>query len=423
MSWEGIEHALNRVQGESERIALNLRDLDDHVGHRLLKGADPHGLTRERWEHAERHIHRLWTTFDVFRRTVREAAEHRGPGRGGASDQVRLTFLLTGPSLELPLAKAPLHERGLLDTDKEHITLAEAVARMTADYEEITEVVSAAEAAWDVLHPRLGALDSLWLEIGTLTDMIEESGDEDDLEALRSELALVGDTVRRDPLSLVGPDRQVDTSSLERLRKRLETSRGELRDALRMRDSYRESTGHLVSAIDDLESSLVSLRELRAHVVTRIREPEAVDVPDPVPALRARIDAMDALRAHGRWRELGVLLGEVQAAVHAASDDARERRENLEGLLARRAELRGRLDAYRARAVRLGLAEDERASGLHDRAHRALWTAPGDLRAATVALSAYRRALEGSDATEIPEDRTTPGAGASDGESDGGVNR
>ncbi|MFL1377668.1 MULTISPECIES: hypothetical protein [unclassified Nocardiopsis] len=430
MSWEGIEHALNRVRGELKRITLNLADLDDHVGHRMLKGADLRGRTRERWEHADRHIHRLWSTFDAFRRTVEQATDHHGLGSRRASDQTRLTFLLTGPCLELPLEKAPLHERGLLDTDTEHITLAEAVARMTADYEEITEVVSAAETAWNTLHPRLAELDSLWREVGTLGDMIEEAGDgtgdeegEEREEALRSELSRVGDTVRRDPLSLLGADRQVDTTDLHRLRKRLEAVRGELRDALRMRDSYRESTGRLVSAVDDLEATLASLRERRAHVVSRIREPEAIEVPDPVPALRARIEAMDALRARGRWRELGVLLGEVQAAVHTAADDARERGENLEGLLARRDELRGRLEAYRVRSVRLGLAEDPRVGELHARAHRELWTAPGDLRAATVALAAYRRSMEEPGVTETTQGRTTPGAGASDGESDGGVSR
>ncbi|CAL9466523.1 hypothetical protein SUDANB121_02759 [Nocardiopsis dassonvillei] len=423
MSWEGIEHALNRVRGELKQITLNLADLDGHVGHRMLRGADPRGLTRERWEHADRHIHRLWTTFDAFRHTVEQASEHHGPGSRRPSDQVRLTFLLTGPCLELPLEKAPLHERGLLDADTEHLTLADAVARMTADYDEVTEVVSAAEAAWNVLHPRLAALDSLWQEIGTLGDMIGEAGPEEDDEALRSELDRLGETVRRDPLSLLDADHRVDTSGLEHLRKRLEAVRGELRDALRMRDSYRESTAHLVSAVDDLEATLDSLRELRAGVASRIREPQPVDVPDPVPPLRARIAEMDALRSRGRWRELGVLLGEVQAAVHAAADDARERREDLQGLLDRRSELRGRLESYRARAVRLGRAEEPGLSELHDRAYRELWTAPGDLRAATVSLAAYRRSLEESGVTETTGDRTTPGAGASDGESDGGVSR
>ena len=417
MSREGIGHALNRVRGELERITLDLADLDGHVGHRMLAGADLYGLTRERWEHADRHIRRLRATHGAFRRAVEEAAEHHAGG--DTSDRVRLTFLLTGPCLEPPAEDPPY---GSPDADTGHITLAEAVARMTADHEEATEVLSAAETAWNALHPRMADLGSLWWEVGTLRDMIEEADDGGD-EPLRSELTRVGDIVRRDPLSLLGADHRVDTSCLERLRERLETACGELRDALRMRDSYQESTAHLVSVIDDLEADLAALREEHARVVSRIREPQADGVPDPVPGLRARIDEMDGLRARGRWRELGGLFGEVQAAVHAAADDIQERRENLAGLLKLRDGLRDRLEEHRALSIRLGLAGDPEVDRLHDRARRELWTVPGDLTAAEAALAAYRRSMGEKGVTETVQGRTTPGAGASDGENEGGGSR
>ncbi|MFD3685287.1 hypothetical protein ACFWTE_10765 [Nocardiopsis sp. NPDC058631] len=419
MSWEGIDHELNRVRGEADRITLNLADLDGHVGHQLLKGAALEGRTRERWEYADGHIHSLWTVYNAFHLVVDRVARLREAG-GGAAEQAALTALLNGPSVVLPAGEVPLNKRGLLHADEEPVTLADAVARMSAAYEEATEVISAAETAWDALHPRLGELDAMWYEIGTLSDMIELG--EDEHEALRSDLAAVGTTVRNDPLSLVENGR-VDTSSLERLRLVLERVRGELRDALRMRDSYTESVERLSSAIDDVEEATARTRGLRAQVVAKVSSPAAVEVPDPVPSLRAGIGDMDSLRAKGLWRELGARLGELQRAVHEAVDDARDREGNLTGLLERRAELRGRLDAYRARAVRLELAENEHLSELHGRAHWELWRAPCDLRAATVALSAYLRALQELSGTESPGDRTTPGSDASDGESDGGVSR
>lgn len=414
MSWEGIDHALNRVRGEADRISLNLTDLEQHVGHRLLKGAKLVGRTQARWEHASRHVHSLWTVHGAFRSVVENATELHAQGRDA---QRELTFLLTGESVALP-RDVPLSERGLLDEDTERISLAEAVSRMSADYEEVTEVVSVAETAWDALHPRLAELDAMWQEIGTLSDMVELGDTEH--EALRTELELVSEVVRSDPLSLFEGGR-VDTSSLERMRGRLERIRGELRDALRMRDSYNESVDRLSSAVDDVETVLRRARELRFQVVRKISSPEAVEVPDPVPALRTRLKGMDVLRTQGRWRDLGALLGELQRAVHTAADDARERESNLTGLLERRAELRGRLDAYRARAVRLGFAEVERLAELHREAHWGLWSAPCDLRRATVALSAYQRTLVELSGTESAQNRTTPGAAASDGESDGGV--
>ncbi|MFJ9556289.1 hypothetical protein ACIRPH_20940 [Nocardiopsis sp. NPDC101807] len=422
MSWEGIDHELNRVRGEADRITLNLADLDAHVGHQLLKGAALEGRTRRRWEHADAHVHTLWTVYDAFRLVVDEATRLRAAGAGPGA-QAALTALLNGPSVVLPVRHTPLGERGLLDADEESVTLADAVARMTAAYEEATGVISAVEAAWDVLNPRLGELDAMWQETGTLSDMVGLGEDEEDgYEALRSDLAAVGATVRTDPLSLV-EDGRVDTSDLDRLRQSLERVRGELRDALRMRDSYTESVERLGSAIDDVEEAVARARGLRARVVAKVSSPAAVEVPDPVQGLRAGLGEMDSLRARGRWRELGTRLGELQRAVHEAADDARDREDDLAGLMERRAELRGRLQAFRARAVRLGLAEDERLAGLHDRAHTELWTAPCDLRAATVFLSSYLRALRELGGTETPGDRTTPGTGASDGESDGGVSR
>lgn len=418
MSWEGIDHTLNRVRGEADRIALNLADLDRHVGYRLLKDADLVGGTRRRWGRASVHLHRLWKVHGVFVAVVDRAVRIRESG--GEDPQGDLTFLLTGESVTLPLAQQPLHERGLLDPDTENVTLAEATARMSADYEEATEVISAAETAWDALHPRLGELQTMWQEVGTLSDLVELG--EEEHEELREQLFRVGETVRRDPLALV-TDACVDTSSLDRLRGLLDRTRGELRDALRMRDSYTESVERLVSAIDDVEQVVRRARELRARVVAKISSPLAVDVPDPVPGLRAAVAEMDVLRSQGDWRGLGARLGQVQYSVHQSGDDAKEREENLTGLFQRRAELRGRLDAFRARAVRLGLAEHERLTELHGSAHWELWKAPCDLRAATVALSAYQRKLQELSGTETPGSRTTPGNGASDGETDGGVSR
>ncbi|MEU3307022.1 hypothetical protein ACWGSK_17950 [Nocardiopsis sp. NPDC055551] len=408
MSWEGIDHALNRVRGEVDRISLNLADLDRHTVYRLLRGAELNGGTRGRWEAADVHAHRLWPTHAAFESVVEHAARLRESGV--ADSQAELTRLLMGESVTLPLAEVPLRERGLLDPGTENITLAEAIARMTADYEAITEVVSAVETAWDALHPRLDELDAMWREVGTLADMVEVPDDE--YEDLRAELERVGNTVRRDPLSLVA-DGGVDTLDLDRMRSILDRTRGELRDALRMRDAYDESVSRLDSAIDDVEKVVLRSRDLRVRVVAKISSPAAIDVPDPVPELRAAIAEMDELRSRRRWRALGARLGELQRSVHESGDDARDRERNLGGLLQRRAELRGRLDAFRARAVRLGLAEHERLVEPHGRAHWELWKAPCDLRAATVALSAYQRALQELVGTETP----------SVGTQDGGVNR
>lgn len=58
--------------------------------------------------------------------------------------------------------------------------------------------------------------------------------------------------------------------------------------------------------------------------------------------------------------------------------------------------LRGRFEAYRAKSVRLGRAEEPRLLALADEVRELLWTRPCDLGAATRALAAYQRALAGA---------------------------
>jgi hypothetical protein len=69
--------------------------------------------------------------------------------------------------------------------------------------------------------------------------------------------------------------------------------------------------------------------------------------------------------------------------VRAAATDALDKRE----------ELRGLLRAYKAKAARLGAAEDPDLAARHDEAHGLLWTAPCDLAAAEAAVLAYQRAI------------------------------
>lgn len=402
MSWEGIDEALNRARGENARVSLQLADLDRNVAQRMLQGVGPVGRTRQRWESAECSIHRLWTLHTAFEDVIEQADALQDSGGEEVSVRDALSRVLTGPSVPLPL-----------DEGTEHLSLAEAIARMSTDSEEVAGTIAEVEAAWSVLHPKLGELEALWQEIGSLAGMVGD--DEDDREPLRAELAFLGETVRRDPLALVTDDGTVDTSGLERARTRLEHTAGELRDALRMRDAYDESVERLLWAIDDAEEKVARTAALRRHVAEAVAVPVPIEVVDTVPSLRAGVVEMAELRAQGRWRELGTLHGRLQQAVHETVDDLAERGEDLEGLLERRSELRGRLDGYRTQAVRFGLAEDERILTEHRRAHRALWEIPADLREATAALSTYRDVLRRPTGTGRGSNRTTPGAGASEG--------
>lgn len=71
---------------------------------------------------------------------------------------------------------------------------------------------------------------------------------------------------------------------------------------------------------------------------------------------------------------------------------ARESLTAVTAPLAVRAELRGRLDAYKAKVARLGAAEDPLLVERYDAARRMLWSAPCDLRVAEQAVLRYQQA-------------------------------
>jgi hypothetical protein len=116
-----------------------------------------------------------------------------------------------------------------------------------------------------------------------------------------------------------------------------------------------------------------------------------------------RIAGLPALPAHAR--ELRDRLAEIRRAAAGASviaeigtvaQEAADARwavtavmRDVESALARREELRGRLNGYKARAARYGLVEDVRLAKLYREAHDALWRGRCDLAKAASLVEQY----------------------------------
>ncbi len=134
----------------------------------------------------------------------------------------------------------------------------------------------------------------------------------------------------------------------------------------RMRAGY----AHAVDALD---------HAVARHAATEADRRDLVDVRAEAHRLRALVEVKIAV---GALPPVPDTLPECRALVA-----------NLTGLLDRRTELRGRLEAYRAKATRLGHAENTALSALHRAAHDVLFTAPCDLPGATRAVGRYQRAV------------------------------
>ncbi|WP_067451202.1 hypothetical protein [Actinomadura macra] len=397
MSREGVDHALRGLREERERIAASLLDLDGHHGSRLLKGARLAGETWRRWDAAQARLAMLWRLFDAYQRVLDTAVELRErSARLDAATLMELTGMLSGLSVEMPDGEIPLEARTLLGPQQRRVTLDDAVTLMSEAYTFVAGEIAAADAAWTALLLPLEEAEEGWRETARLAHSLDGTR-HPELDRLGRELTALGRLIRTDPLSLVR-DGHADTARLDRVRTTLGGLRVELAGVARLRDDYAGLKAQLVASIEHVEETE---RRARATYEAAIAKIESPLLPEPSgglgTGLRDRLAALERLREAERWVEMAGRVAELERAAEDAAERARSDLRLSAGLLDRRGELRGRLEAYRAKAARIGMAEDETLTRLYGQARDLLWTAPCDLRAATVAVAEYQRAIRASE--------------------------
>jgi len=395
MSRDEAAMVLARRQDELDRITSALLELDDHRGHKLLSGGELTGETKRRWDAARARLDSLWHTFDAYKRVLTRAhdvaARHTRPDE---NDLVELTLLLTGPSIELGIEAPPLEQRTLLGPTTERITLDDALERMNAAYSEAADVVGAADTAWSALLTRLGEADEALRAVRTALEELHAHDAQADRAA--GELEELRRAVLGDPLSFAQGGR-FDTSRIDALATELAELRTELDGALQVREDYAERVRAIEAAIEEVATAEERARAARKLTLLKILDPVMDDPPDGAAALRERLAALTGLSgpdATVPWRDRAGHVTALEQAVGAARAAAESAERSATSLVDRRNELRGRLQAYAAKAARYGLAEADELAGPHRQARELLWTAPCDLRAATRAVAAYLHAFE-----------------------------
>ena len=381
MNRDEVDRVLDRLRGERERITAALLDLEAQQGYRLLQSPELTGRTARRRDELATLTAELWRLFDAYGRVLGRAEDLRGRrGRPDQADMAELERLLCGPSVELP-AETPPERRTLLGPAAEHLSLDGVVARMTGRYEEAARGIAAVDAAWSSLLRRLEHADGTAREVRALLGSL---GPDPAFEPQAAELERLRAIVRTDPLSIEPEAFDGVDAALAALRSRLE-------EAARVRAEHEERTKRLQATIGLIRAAHDEARRERDRVIAKIASPLPPEPPDLSTPLADRLAALAALR--GRWTELADRLADLEAAAATGLEQTRTTAGLIAGLLERRDELRGRLDAYRAKAGRLGHAEDPELTRLYEAARDLLWTSPCDLWRATAALAEYQRAI------------------------------
>ncbi|MER6052086.1 hypothetical protein ABT168_32410 [Streptomyces sp. NPDC001793] len=399
---EEVDRALARLGAEYEAIETSLLALQDHAGRRLLEGAELSGVSKERWAETERSLALLWSLFDAYTEVLTTARELRARRRWPSAEELaELSELLHGGGVTVPAADAP----GAGGGGTERIGLAELVGRLNGLYARSLDVIVAADAVWSALPARIDLLAEELRRTRSLAHSVGVRPGEhpagDDLERITEELTRLRALVIADPLafwvssgagSAAPGGGRPDTARYDRAARALEDIRREVAAVLDVRQDAERRLMLLRDVLSRADRTLTEARQARGEVLAKIAASEVPAVSGPSTVLHEQLAAAAEYRRRSQWHRLSPLLDSLE---ERAEDELRRARESLTAVtapLAVRAELRGRLDAYRARVARCGLAEDPMLMERYDVARRMLWSAPCDLRAAEQAVWRYQEA-------------------------------
>ncbi len=391
MTREQAAAAVAAAVTERDNIQANLLDLDGSFGKRMLAGARLAGSTQQRWSAIEAELAALWQTFTAYSAVVDRAAEivaSFGRSPGAKVDEVGA--LLTGPSVRLARA-APFGQRQLTTGAITELTLSAAVSEMKRAYADASAFCATTETIWNEIADGLqeaGAAveDAKRISAGQTDEAMAGA-----LTAADTSLSQLRETLNTNPLAL-WQQGHADTARLDRLREQVAAVTVRAAELARLRDGVGGRIAALTAAISAASAARQDAAAARERAASRIAGP----VPQPLPdlgRLTRGLTALSGLQAAGRWTRLAAELDAMEKDTAAATQRCREAERAAAAQLDRRDELRGLLDAYKAKAAGLGAAECAELEAAYGKARDVLWTAPCDLTAAAAAVTSYQQAV------------------------------
>lgn len=381
---------LMRLEAAASAVAANLVDLDDNAARKDLDKGPLTGRTAAAWADATAALTQLWDGYGMLTTLITSARAARNQRRFTDGEKTAYVHQVLGRSITLSTTTVPLAQRGLLGAGQVTTTCtpAELLAAMEAAFKTAVDVAVRAGDVWHRLMPEAATVASALAHLRGLTR--SATLDEADRRLGDFTSALASDPLGCDETALVAVRALLERADAER------TSAGELREALtqRLTDAHA-----LAGQIAEAQRAAAAAEQTVAgrfadHAIAVVSGPD----------LRPDLAALDALAAAGHWALISPRLADWSRRARERIDALRAATARNAGMLAARNELRGRLDAYQAKAGRRGLAEDPTLAPLAERARATLYTAPCELDAARTAVNAYQDAVARLTATTTARD-------------------
>ncbi len=371
---------LQRLETAVAAIATNLVDLDDNPARKDLDRTRLTGRTATAWADATDALTRLWEGYRMLTEVIARARLLRDQRRLSDTDRAAFVHQVLGASITLSTSTVPLAQRGLLGAGQVSTTCTpgELLSAMESSFHTAVTVATRAAEVWHRALPAAADAAAALEHVRALAGgsaLLAEA----DRRLTAFTATLAGDPLGVDESVLAGIRELIARADAER------TSAAELRENLgrRLADAHRLAT-ELAGAEQQAQVAAAAVADrFRERDVRRVRGGD----------LRPDLAAIDALAAAGQWALISPRLADWSRRARERLAALREAAARNAGLLAERNELRGRLDGYQAKALRLGLGESGDLTALSEAARSALYTAPCDLDAARAAVDAYQDAL------------------------------
>jgi hypothetical protein len=393
MTRDEVDAALVALGAAHDRIAAALYAVDSHAGLAFLRRGTVSGQTARLAEEVLPRTEALWAQFSVFGERLDRARTLRAErSRPGPQELVELSRALRDPTVRLARDGIPVEDTAP-GAGADAVGLPELAARLDAGTRQAGADLDRVDAACVALAGRLAPLVDGLSGARAGARQLGGADLEAEVDRLAAALTRATDAAMGDPLAAADTSATELDAQLDRITAELAGVRERLADLARVRDTYPQQLEQLRADVDRLAAAEQDASRAYATAADKITEPGLPAVPTTASSMPERLAGLDRLAAAGQWDRLADQLRALERAVATGRQRAGQLREAAEGLLARRAELRGRLDAYRAKAARSGLVEDADLGERHRAAHELLYTSPCDLPAATRAVVAYQRAL------------------------------
>ena len=409
MTLDEVDAELAQWKKTLGAAAQNLMDLHSLPTYQRLAGsngvpkADLEGETAARVYPALDGMGRLFENFDALQSTIGRAAELResiSPIFGSDGKLRELQELLRGKSVQIPGVAVPIQQRSLLTAEQnvERITPADLMGLMARSFTAARDVVLAVHAAWEKLGM---ALDRAVTELAACgAECARWKANVPALAKAQAALNSIQNRIERDPLTAAN---EFDVSVMPGL--------NEARAALTRLNAQRGQIGSGLSAarrqmeqLTEVHEKCLASWEERRLKVTSAAEPPAPGDEAQIGTLREWLGRLEEKFGAGMLDPIAVGLKNWNTVASKCVSDERAALDANQAPVMERNELRGRLDALKAKARARGYAEDSELTRIAAQATQLLFTRPTPIEKASALVIDYEHALRAQSGAQHDED-------------------